>query len=64
MRVLYLLLGFAIVQFVGPANAQIGWTKEEIVAKFGEPVGGATKGMLDSDGTKADVFNVELRLRF
>ena len=59
MRVLYLLLGFAIVQFVGPANAQIGWTKEEIVAKFGEPVGNATKGMLDSDGTKADVFKDE-----
>ena len=58
MRVLYLLLGFAIVQFVGPADAQIGWTKEEIVANFGEPVGDATKGMLDSDGTKADVFNV------
>jgi hypothetical protein len=64
MRVIYLLLGFAIVQFVGPANAQeeefelgpIGWTKEEIVASFGEPIGDATKGLLESDGTKADVF--------
>ena len=58
MRALYLLIVFGFVQFVGPANAQIGWTKEEIVANFGEPVGDATKGMLDSDGTKADVFNV------
>ena len=47
-----------------PANAQeeefelgpIGWTKEEIVFYFGEPIGDATKALLDSDGTKADVF--------
>ena len=63
MRALYLLFVFGFVQFVRPANAQdedggpIGWTKEEIVAEFGEPIGHATKGMLDSDGTKADVFH-------
>ena len=56
MRFLYLLFVLAFAQFVGHANAQIGWSKEEIVAKFGEPVGDATKGLLDSDGTKADVF--------
>ena len=61
MRALYLLFVFGFVQFVDPANAQdggpIGWTKEEIVAQFGEPIGDATKALLDSDGTKADVFN-------
>jgi hypothetical protein len=65
MRALYLLFVFGFVQFVDPANAQeeefdlgpIGWTKEEIAAEFGEPIGDATKGMLDSDGTKADVFH-------
>ena len=56
MRALYLLFVFAFVQFVGPADAQIGWSKEEIVKEFGEPVGDATKGLLESDGTKADVF--------
>ena len=59
MRFLYLLFVIAFAQFVGHANAQIGWSKEEIVAKFGEPVGDATKGLLDSDGTKADVFKDE-----
>jgi hypothetical protein len=59
MRFLYLLFVLAFAQFVGHANAQIGWSKEEIVAKFGEPVGDATKGLLDSDGTKADVFKDE-----
>ena len=58
------------MQFVGPADAQIGWSKEEIVKEFGEPVGDATKGLLESDGTKADVitdkvlgfdFNVEYK---
>ena len=56
MRALYLLFVFAFVQFVGPAEAQIGNTKEQIVKAFGEPVGDATKGLLESDGTKADVF--------
>ena len=56
MRALYLLFVFAFVQFVGPADAQIGWSKEEIVKEFGEPVGDATKALLESDGTKADVF--------
>ena len=56
MRALYLLFVFGFLQFVGPANAQIGWSKEEIVGKFGEPIGNATKGLLESDGTKADVF--------
>ena len=59
MRFLYLIFVLAFAQFVGHANAQIGWSKEEIVAKFGEPVGDATKGLLDSDGTKADVFKDE-----
>ena len=57
MRALYLLIVFGFVQFVGPANAQIGWSKEEIIAKFGEPIGDATKALLESDGTKADVFS-------
>ena len=56
MRALYLLFVFGFLQFVGSANAQIGWSKEEIVGKFGEPIGNATKGLLESDGTKADVF--------
>ena len=56
MRALYLLFVFAFVQFVGPADAQIGNTKEDIVKEFGEPVGDATKALLESDGTKADVF--------
>ncbi len=56
MRALYLLFVFGFLQFMGPANAQIGWSKEEIVGKFGEPIGDATKGLLESDGTKADVF--------
>ena len=56
MRALYLLFVFAFVQFVGPADAQIGNIKEDIVKEFGEPVGDATKALLESDGTKADVF--------
>ena len=57
---LMILSGFcAVLIFAGVAEGRLGWTHEQCVQSFGEPVGEVETKLVKSEG-KAEVFKTQI----